>query len=54
MRSALRWSSLVGAAAVLYGAGVRRLHLHDFPVFLALVVVLSIAIVAVFLATRGR
>jgi hypothetical protein len=37
---------------VLYGAGVRRLHLGDFPVFLLLVLVLSVAIVAVFLAVR--
>jgi len=53
VRSALRWISLVGAAAVLYGAGVRRLQLHDFPVFLGLVIVLSLAIVLVLLATRG-
>ena len=52
MRSALRWASLIGAAAVLYIAGARRLHLHDFWVFLVLVVVLSVAVVAVFLSAR--
>ena len=52
MRSALRCSRLLGAAAVLYGAGARRLHLHDFSAFLLLVVVLSVAIVVVFLAVR--
>jgi len=52
VRSALRWASLIGAAAVLYVAGARRLHLHDFSAFLVLVVVLSAAIVAVFRSAR--
>ena len=31
--------------------GVRRTHLHDFVLFLAIVLGLAVAIVAVFLAT---
>lgn len=53
MRSLLRWTSLVGGAAVLYALGVRRLHLHDFPVFLVILLVLSVLIVVVFLLTRA-
>jgi hypothetical protein len=52
VRSALRSISLLAAGAVLYAAGVRRLHLHDFSTFVVLVLALSVAIVAVFVAAR--
>ncbi|MGQ0608988.1 MAG: hypothetical protein ACT4OQ_11075 [Chloroflexota bacterium] len=39
----------MGVLAVL---GERRVHLHDFVLFLAIVVALAAAIVAVFVATR--
>jgi hypothetical protein len=39
--------------AALAVAGERRLHLHDFNAFLALLLVVSVAIVAVLAATCG-
>ena len=54
MRSALRWSSLVAAAVVLAVAGEGRLHLHDFPRFLVLLLALAAGITAMFLLTRDR
>lgn len=52
MRSLLRWTSLVAGAAILYAVGVRRLHLHDFNAFLAVLLVLALAIAGVFVVTR--
>jgi hypothetical protein len=54
VRSLLRWTSLVVAGAILYGVGARRLHLHDFNTFLALLLVLALAITAVFVVTRDE
>lgn len=53
MRPLLRWSSLAAGVAALAVAGHRRLHLHDFDAFLALLLVVAVAIVGVFIATRG-
>lgn len=52
MRSALRWTSLVAAAAVLAVVGEARLHLHDFPRFLLVLLGVVVGVVAVFLLTR--
>jgi hypothetical protein len=52
--SLLRWSSLLVALGVLYALGVRRLHLHDFNTFLAVLLVVTGAVVGVFLLTRDR
>jgi hypothetical protein len=38
---------------VLYVAGVRRLHLHDFNAFLLMLLALAVVVVGVFVATRG-
>lgn len=54
MRSALRWSSLVAAAVVLAVAGETRLHLHDFPRFLVLLLAVAAGVTAMFLLTRER
>ncbi len=51
LRPLLRWTSLVAGAAVLAVLGVRRAHLHNFVLFLAIVLGLAVAIVAVFIAT---
>ena len=53
MRSLLRWTSLVASGVVLYVVGVRRLHLHDFNAFLLTLLAVAVAIVGVFVATRG-
>lgn len=53
MRSLLRWTSLVVAGGVLYVAGERRLHLHDFNTFIVVVLAVALAITGVFIATRG-
>ena len=52
-RSLLRWSSLVVAAGVLYVAGERRVHLHDFNTFIVVVLAVALAITGVFIATRS-
>lgn len=52
-RSLLRWTSLVASGAVLAVLGARRVHLGNFPLFLAFVVVLAALVVVVFLLTRG-
>jgi hypothetical protein len=39
---------------VLAVLGVRRLHLHDFVLFLIIVLGLAVAIVAVFIATARK
>lgn len=52
MRSLLRWTSLVASGVVLYVAGERRLHLHDFNAFLVVVLAVAVLIAGVFLATR--
>jgi peptidoglycan/LPS O-acetylase OafA/YrhL len=51
LRPLLRWTSLVAGFGVLAVLGQRRLHLHDFVLFLAIVLGLAIAIVAVFVFT---
>lgn len=39
---------------MLYVAGVRRLHLHDFNAFLLIVLAVAVVVVGVFVATRGN
>jgi predicted lysophospholipase L1 biosynthesis ABC-type transport system permease subunit len=51
LRPLLRWTSLVAVAVVLAVLGARRTHLHNFVLFLVIVLGLAVAIVAVFLAT---
>jgi hypothetical protein len=53
MRPLLRWTSLAGAVAALAALGHARTHLHDFPLFLGIVVAISAVTVAVFVATAG-
>ena len=53
MRSLLRWSSLVASAVVLGALGASRVHHTSFPLFLAVLLALSLGTVVVFLATRG-
>jgi hypothetical protein len=53
VRPLFRWTSLAAGLAALGVAGHRRLHLHDFDAFLALLFAVAALIVAVFLATRG-
>jgi len=53
LRSLLRWTSLVASGAVLAVLGARRVHLGNFSLFLAVVVVLALAVVVVFLLTRS-
>lgn len=52
MRALLRWISLLGGGAVLYGVGVSRLHHQNFSLFLALLLALAVLTVVVFLLTR--
>jgi hypothetical protein len=51
MRSALRWISLLLAAAVMYGLGARGLHHRQFNVFIVTVLVLAVIVVVTFVAT---
>lgn len=51
MRSLLRWTSLVLAAAVLYPLGARGFHHRQFDLFLGIVLGLAALIVVVFLTT---
>jgi hypothetical protein len=51
MRSALRWISLLLAAAVLYGLGTKAFHHRQFNIFIVTVLVLAVVIVITFLAT---
>lgn len=53
MRSLLRWTSLVLTAAIFYAFGVAAFHHRRFNIFLGTLLALSVAIVAVFLATRS-
>jgi hypothetical protein len=53
LRPLLRWSSLVLILAVLARIGAARLHLHNFSLFLAVVVGLALLTVAVFVATTA-
>jgi len=53
VRSLLRWISLVVAGGVLYVAGERRVHLHDFYTFIVVVLAVALAITGVFIATRS-
>jgi Na+/H+ antiporter NhaD/arsenite permease-like protein len=53
MRALLRWSSLIGAAAVLATLGAARTHQHNFPLFLGVVLGVAIVTVVVFVATAG-
>jgi uncharacterized membrane protein YfhO len=53
LRPLLRWTSLVAALVVLAYLGVARLHLHNFVLFLAIVLGLAVAIAAVFVATAS-
>jgi hypothetical protein len=48
----LRWSSLLGSGAILYALGAARVHHHNFPLFLAVVLALALVTVAVFVWTR--
>jgi hypothetical protein len=51
MRSALRWSSLVAAGAVLYALGAKGFHHRQFNVFIVTVLVLAVLIVVTFVLT---
>jgi hypothetical protein len=51
VRPLLRWISLLGCAAVLAVLGAANLHQRNFPLFLAAVVGVCAAAVAVFVAT---
>lgn len=53
MRSLLRWASLVASGAVLGAVGAARLHHYNFPLFLAILLALSLVAVVVILLTRG-
>jgi hypothetical protein len=53
MRPLLRWISLASVLVVLAVLGVARLHLHNFVLFLAIVLGLAVAIAAVFVATAS-
>ena len=52
MRLLLRWISLTGSGVALYALGVARFHHHNFPLFLALVLALTLVTLVVFLLTR--
>jgi hypothetical protein len=54
LRPLLRWTSLALLLAVLARLGVARLHLQNFPLFVIVVVALSLVTVAVFMATADR
>ena len=53
LRPLLRWISLAAVLVVLAVLGVARLHLHNFVLFLAIVLGLAVAITAVFVATAS-
>ncbi len=52
MRPLFRWISVAGSGALLYALGVNRLHHHNFPLFLAIVLALAVLTVVVFMLTR--
>jgi hypothetical protein len=54
VRLLLRWSSLLGCAALLAWFGAGRTHQQDFPLFLAAVVGLSLLTVVLFVLTAPR
>jgi hypothetical protein len=47
----LRWTSLVGSAALLAALGAAHTHQQNFPLFLTVVIALSVLAVAVFVLT---
>jgi hypothetical protein len=49
----LRWTSLLGSAAVLGALGATRTHQHHFTLFLIVVVGLSILTVGVFVLSAS-
>ena len=49
----LRWTSLLASAALLGVFGTARTHQQNFPLFLAVVVGLSVLAVAVFVLTTA-
>ena len=51
LRPLLRWTSLVAGAVILAVLGGARMHLHNFVLFLGIVIALAIAIVTVFVLT---
>jgi hypothetical protein len=54
LRPLLRWTSLGATLVVLAYLGTTRLHLQNFVLFLGIVLGLSVAVAAVFVATAGR
>jgi hypothetical protein len=54
VRPLLRWISLVAMIAVLAVLGSSRAHQQNFVLFLAIVLGLTIAVVAVYVATASR
>ncbi|HET9855403.1 MAG TPA: hypothetical protein VFR53_10115 [Methylomirabilota bacterium] len=51
MRPLLRWTSLVGSAALLAVLGAANTHQRNFPVFLTAVLAVSVLTVAIYVAT---
>jgi len=50
----LRWTSLLASAALLATLGTARVHQQNFPLFLSVVLGLSVLAVAVFVLTAPR
>jgi hypothetical protein len=53
LRPLIRWTSLALVLAVLAGVGAARLHLQNFPLFVAVVVALALLTVAIFVITAA-
>jgi len=53
LRPLLRWTSLIGSAVLLGVLGAARTHQQNFPLFLTVVVGLSVLAVAVFVLTAA-
>ena len=54
LRALLRWISLIATVIVLGALGAKRVHLHNFVLFLVILVGLALLTVTVFVVTaRG-
>jgi len=54
LRALLRWISLIATVIVLGALGAKRVHLHNFHLFLAILIGLALLTVTVFVVTaRG-
>ena len=53
LRPLLRWTSLVGGAALLAVLGAAGTHQRNFPLFLTAVLAVSVLTVVVYVATTG-